>query len=65
MTSTHAKARGVNTQSSRNSSSVRPACFNGRMCAFLARSVVGGLFITLLRERGLDNPAAARPQGLT
>jgi hypothetical protein len=44
---------------------VRPACFNGRMCAFLARSAVGGLFITLLREPGLDNPAAARPQGLT
>jgi hypothetical protein len=65
MTPTQGKVRGGNAQSSLNSSSVRPACFNGRMCAFLARSVVGGLFITLLRERGLDNPATARPQGLT
>ena len=65
MTSTHAKARGVNTQSSRNSSSVRPACFNGRMYAFLARLVMGWQFIMLLRERSVDNPAATRPQGLT
>jgi hypothetical protein len=65
MISTQVKAMGGNAQSSPNSSSVRPACFNGRMSAFQARSVAGGLFITLLTARDLDNPAAARPQGLT